>query len=216
VGEEILDSFDVENINPVTLMFQAGYLTIERSYVNPLGELTFVLKTPNREVRTALNTQFIAGYSMLSTQAQSIRQRLYQALVKVDLKQLERELHSLFAGIPWRNFTAHDLAESEGYYASVLYAFFASLNAQVIAEDITNQGQVDMTVVLDNCIYVVEIKRDTRETYPLQQPNPALAQIQERRYSEKYRASGKRVIELGLVFNTQARNLVQMDGVELG
>jgi hypothetical protein len=98
----------------------------------------------------------------------------------------------------------------------VLYAFFASLNTQVIAEDIINQGQVDMTVVLDNCIYVVEIKRDTCETYPLQQPNPALAQIQERSYSEKYRASGKRVIELGLVFNTQARNLVQMDGVELG
>jgi hypothetical protein len=64
----------------------------------------------------------------------------------------------LFAGIPWRNFTNNDLPESEGYYASVLYAFFVSLNAEIIPEDISNQGQVDLTVKLEGYIYVIEIK----------------------------------------------------------
>jgi hypothetical protein len=59
-------------------------------------------------------------------------------------------LQRLFASIPWRNFTNNDLPNSEGYYASVLYAFFASLNAVVITEDITNHGQADMTVMLGN------------------------------------------------------------------
>ena len=31
VSEEILDSFDLESIDPVTLLFQAGYLTIEKA-----------------------------------------------------------------------------------------------------------------------------------------------------------------------------------------
>ena len=90
-----------------------------------------------------------------------------------------------------------DLADSEGWYASVLYAFFSSLNARIIPEDISNHGQADMTVELGNYIYVMEIKRDNCAEYQPQTPNPALQQIQERGYSQKYLASGKQVIELG-------------------
>ncbi|MFN9682902.1 MAG: PD-(D/E)XK nuclease domain-containing protein, partial [Bacteroidota bacterium] len=63
------------------------------------------------------------------------------------MASFEKLIHTLFAGIPWRNFTNNDLANFEGYYASVLYAFFASLNAQIIPEDITNRGQADMTIL---------------------------------------------------------------------
>lgn len=54
----------------------------------------------------------------------------------------------LFAGIPYRNFTKNKMYEYEGYYASVLYAFFSAINCDVIPEDITNHGQVDMTIKL--------------------------------------------------------------------
>jgi hypothetical protein len=62
--------------------------------------------------------------------------------------------------VPWRNFIHQDLPETEGYYASVLYAFFASLNAEVIPEDTSNRGQVDLTVKLAGFIYCIEIKVD--------------------------------------------------------
>ena len=57
----------------------------------------------------------------------------------------------------------------------------------------------------------MEIKRDRQADYQLQSPNPALQQIQEKGYSQKYLTSGQHVIELGLIFNTHARNLVQLD-----
>ena len=63
-------------------------------------------------------------------------------------------IQRLFAAVPWRNFTKNSLADSEGYYASVLFALFSSLNTQIIPEDITNHGQVDMTVKLGNHIYI--------------------------------------------------------------
>ncbi|MBK5930705.1 PD-(D/E)XK nuclease domain-containing protein, partial [Halochromatium salexigens] len=276
VGEEILDSFDVERINPVTLLFQAGYLTVASTQVRR-GRLMFRLKVPNQEVRLALNDQFISGYTGLEETRIRLQDGLYDSLVAGDLPGLIALIKRLFAGIPWRNFTGKDLPDAEGYYASVLYAFFASLDAEIIPEDLTNHGQVDLTLKLAGYIYVIEIKlvRDARgkddrdlesnaitaasataqatapatvvtvasedSTALLGNPasadlafgagagagagaelaanapaapatNPALAQIQARGYSQKYRqAPGKGLFEVGFVFSSAARNLIQAD-----
>ena len=216
VGEEILDSFDVEQIDPVTLLFQAGYLTIASQQTHLGGQPFYRLKIPNQEVRQALATQFADSYTQRAPSERTKAQlQLSEALSNGDLLLLEKTLQALFSGIPWRNFTNNDLAESEGYYASVLYAFFTSLNAEIIPEDISSHGQADLTVKLGDYIYVMEIKRDTQDNYQQQSPNPALQQIQEKGYSQKYLASGKQVIELGLIFNTQARNLVQLDSQKI-
>jgi hypothetical protein len=126
-----------------------------------------------------------------------------------NITSLIKTIKGLFAGIPWRNFTNNDLANFEGYYASVLYAFFASINAQVIPEDITNHGQADMTIIFRNHIYVMEIK--VVDNLP-EGKNQALEQIIQRKYAEKYRnREGITVHEVGLVFNKTERNLVQAD-----
>ena len=210
VDETILDSFDVERIEPITLLFQTGYLTIDKMAIDELGELSYRLRVPNREVTSALNSHFIGSYAELHSERTKQRNRLYRCLNSGDLPTLQREIQAVFAAIPWRNFH-HNLPQTEGYYASVLYAFFASLHANVIPEDISNQGQADMTIMLGEYIYVMELKRDTTTDYQVTEENPALQQIIERRYAEKYQASGKSVFQVGLIFNTHARNLVQMD-----
>ena len=211
VSEEILDSFDIELINPVTLLFQSGYLTIKKVYTDVMGELAFVLAVPNQEVKMALNNQLIDGYCQIDTEKKALRIELYKLLHQGDIEQLKPMLQRLFASIPWRNFTNNDLPNSEGYYASVLYAFFASLNATIIPEDITNRGQADMTVMLGDFIYVMEIKLDKSTDYQVQMPNSALQQIQDKAYAQKYLNQGKKVIEVGLIFSQVQRNLVQLD-----
>ena len=165
---------------------------------------------------------------------------LYEGLSRGDLPGLVAAIRRLFAGIPWQNFTHNDLPEAEGYYASVLYAFFASLNADIIPEDVSNHGQVDLTIKLAGYIYVIEIKvrRDPRPTglragdwdeatagdgagtssaaagaSPADPAaNPALAQIRARGYSDKYRGlPTKGLFEVGLVFDRQTRNLAEAD-----
>jgi hypothetical protein len=142
VSEEILDSFDVERINPVTLLFQSGYLTIKKAYTDIMGEMAFVLAVPNHEVKMALNNQLIEGYCQIDTEKKAYRTELYKLLRHGAIAELQPMLQRLFAAIPWRNFTHNDLPNSEGYYASVLYAFFASLNATIIPEDTTNRGRL--------------------------------------------------------------------------
>lgn len=213
VGEEILDSFDIERIDPITLLFQTGYLTLDEICETGFGDLSYRLKVPNQEVRSALNTHFIQAYSELDSSSMQWRQDIFKVLNTGDLDGLKKQITRLFSAIPWRNFTNNDLPEFEGYYASVLYAFFASLNATIIPEDISLRGQADMTVILGDYIYVMEFKRDTSPDYQIQQPNPALEQIKQQQYAAKYQNSGKTVFQVGMIFNTQVRNLVQMDWV---
>ncbi|GAB4278663.1 MAG: ATP-binding protein [Methylomicrobium sp.] len=211
VSEELLGAFEIEQIHPVTLLFQSGYLTIERAFAEFGGQAFYRLKIPNQEVRQALMHQLFAGYTQQTEVQPPLLRKVYHALQNADLSGLQAHLKSLFAGIPWRYFTHTRLADSEGYYASVLYAFLSSLNATLIPEDISNKGQADLTVMVGDCIYVLEIKRDTQADYQPQTPNPTLQQIQQRGYADKYRNSGKRVFSVGMIFNTYQRNLVQMD-----
>jgi hypothetical protein len=210
VTREVLGAFDVDYIDPITLLFQSGYLTIKDTYIDDQEQI-FNLKIPNREVRQALNSQFISGYAGLTSLKLDSRLQMKKELSTGNVTSLIKTIKGLFAGIPWRNFTNNDLANFEGYYASVLYAFFASINAQVIPEDITNHGQADMTIIFRNHIYVMEIK--VVDKLP-EGNNAALQQIIQRNYGEKYRnREGMTVHEVGLVFNKTERNLVQADYV---
>ena len=208
VSEEILDSFEVEQINPVTLLFQAGYLTIESAFT-VIQQPFFRLRVPNFEVRAALHSQFITAYTDFLNEKTGLQRQIDDCLRRGDIAALTGLVKRLFAAIPWRNFIHSQLPDYEGYYASVLYAFFASLDATIIPEDISNHGQADMTVILGNHIYVMEFKVIDAQTLD---DNPALAQLQQRRYADKYRGDPtKAVHEVGWIFSRTLRGLVRAD-----
>ena len=208
VTEEILDSFDVEKINPLTLLFQTGYLTIDHTFTRR-QRFMFALRVPNLEVKIALSDRLINGYTDLENEKIGIQDHLYDSLMAGDLPEVTGIIRRLFAAIPYRNFTNNELPDIEGYYASVLYAFFLSLDAVVIPEDVTNHGQVDMTIMLGNHVYVMEVKVVAGGEIDL---NPALDQIREKGYAEKYQEMpGKVVHEVGLVFGREKRNLIRAD-----
>lgn len=91
------------------------------------------------------------------------------------------------------------------------------MNCTVIPEDIDNQGQADLTVILDDNVYVMEImvvdKAGEAGSQDANDPaltNPALEQIIARDYAAKYRGQpGRQVFELGLVFGKAEKTLVQ-------
>ncbi|QEN05553.1 hypothetical protein EW093_12780 [Thiospirochaeta perfilievii] len=209
VGEEILSSFDIDNIEPTTLLFQSGYLTI-KEVTTVMGRLKFKLQFPNFEVKTSFNEYLINGYTFYTTQKMKLEESIYNSLQSGSFDTLEKTISRIFAGIPYRNFTKNKMYEYEGYYASVLYAFFSAINCHVIPEDITNHGQVDMTIKLGDTICVMEIKTTTN--FEPNSQNLALKQIQDMDYAKKYLGiTNTSVYELGLVFDMDKRNLVQFD-----
>jgi hypothetical protein len=88
--------------------------------------------------------------------------------------------------------------EYEGYYVSVFYAYMKALGVELIGEDVTNKGRIDITLKLPNTIYIIEFKTDGSN---------ALAQIKERNYQQKYLGENLPIYLVGIEFDTAERNL---------
>ena len=64
-------AYEVDNIDPLGLLRQTGYLTIKEVLPGPMGSSLFMLGFPNHEVEDAFNTQLPAYYSGYKDSAMS-------------------------------------------------------------------------------------------------------------------------------------------------
>ncbi len=197
-GDELLNSFEIENINIISLLFQTGYLTIKE--LRRVGTLRqYILGFPNLEVEAALNNALMSIFQVEPQVKSSLQMAGYTALLEQDMEQFKAALHALFAAIPYTNYTGNSIAEYEGFYASVIYAWLASSQLPIIMEDCTNKGRIDLSVILDRLVYIIEFKVD--------QKGSALAQIKERNYAEKYMDNSRSIYLIGITFNSDKRNV---------
>ena len=199
IGEVLLESFDIENMRPEVVLFQAGYLTIDRQIERPRGGYEYLLRLPNKEVRMSL-MDVLLEYIEGGIEERSERQdRLTLIIENGDLEVLREEIESLFAGIPYNNYTKNEMARREGYYASVIYAYLQSLGYQIIGEDVSSRGRADLTMITRDKIYIFEIKVDTDES--------PIKQIKERQYYKKYESQNKDIYLVGIKIDSEKKNL---------
>lgn len=205
-GEEILGSLDPECIRMETLLFQSGYLTIKDWSSDPIRGLVCILGYPNTEVRTSLNALF--SEVLIGRNFSSHRNHLYELLEADNTNALEGFIKALFASIPHDWYRRNQISMFEGYYASVVYSMFASLGYEVIAEDTTNVGRIDLTIKTKRAVWLFEFKvkcsPDREDTSPL-------AQIHEKRYAKKYQGKGMVIHEIGITFDPKTRNIVHFE-----
>ncbi len=76
---------------------------------------------------------------------------------------------NLFFFISYQSYVSNTIREYESYYASVIFAFLSSLGFQVIAEETTNSGRIDMTMIGPEQIYILEFKVDISAEIELHQ-----------------------------------------------
>ena len=74
-----------------------------------------------------------------------------------DLKKAQLDLSRTTILAPSKGGITN-LQVEEGYYASVFYAYFASLGMEITPEDTSSQGQLDMAVKFNNQVYLFEFK----------------------------------------------------------
>ena len=201
----LLSTFDVERIAPEALLFQTGYLTIQAKESRG-GRTRYRLGYPNREVFQSLNESLLA-YLTRDPQRENHGDRLYDLLMAADVPALKDLFHAFFASIPYEWYTGNDVARFEGYYASVFYAYFASvLGTGVTVEDSSSRGRADMAVRAGGRVYLFEFKVVEQAG-----PGTALAQLKAKAYADKYRALGEPVHLVGVEFSSASRNVVAFD-----
>ena len=204
-SDELLSTFDVDDIATEALLFQTGYLTItDEEDIG--GEPIYRLGYPNREVRQSLNRSLLRYLVKDSTRQRANSTRLYRLLEANDFAGLKTLFHAFFASIPYEWYTNNDIAHYEGYYASVFYSYFAGLGLDIRVEDSSSHGRLDMAVLFDNNVYLFEFK-----VVEMASVGAALAQLKERRYADKYRALGQPIHLIGVEFSKDERNISAFD-----
>jgi hypothetical protein len=201
----LLGSFDVDAIAPEALLFQTGYLTV-RATESRGGRTRYRLGYPNREVFQSLNESLLAHLAR-DPHRERNGDRLYDLLAAGDIPALRDLFHAFFAGIPYEWYTNNDIARFEGYYASVFYAYFASvLGTGITVEDSASRGRADMAVRFGGRVYLFEFKVVEQAG-----PGAALAQLKAKAYADKYRVQGEPVHLIGVEFSSASRNVVAFD-----
>ena len=201
--EKLLSTFDVDDMPAEALLFQTGYLTIHDSREPLLGNWVYTLGYPNREVESSLNMALLTGYGLSEQHALTTRLTLIELLQTRNYAGLEALFHTLFAGIPNDWYRKNELAQFEGYYASIFYSHFAALGLDIRLEDTTNHGRIDMAVLFNGDVLLFEFK-----VVELVFKGKALQQLKDKAYAEKYRSRGEPIHLIGVEFSKATRNIV--------
>ncbi len=203
VSEKILGSFEVDRLEVETLLFQTGYLTI-KTVRQMAGMRRFELGYPNQEVKQSLTDYILTYLTDLTVEAEENKIAVYEALEANDLDGLGRAMHAFFASIPHQWYTKNEIAKYEGYYASIVYCYFAALGVDVSPEEPTNKGRIDLVVRFESRIYIIEFK-----VLELTEPGRALEQIKEKGYAQKY--SGQETYLIGAEFSKDTKNIERFE-----
>ena len=201
--DELLSAFDVDDIAVEAMLWQTGYLTIQRTEVCD-GVREYELGVPNLEVRAALNRALLRAW--LPQRPEGRMTDVVRMLRAADTEALRAHFQRLYASIPHDWVRNNPIAQYEGYYASVFYSHLASLGLDIVPEEVSNPGQCDLVIRHAGRAWVIEFKVIDGEA----PTGEAMRQLKARDYAAKHRGAPgiTEVIELGVEFSRARRQIV--------
>lgn len=181
-----LGNFDVTNIQPITVLFQTGYLTL----VEDLGMNMYRLGYPNKEVKNSMLRILLEVYAYQMTGfAIPLVYNLKDTFIANDFKAFFTHFNTLFASIPSLIFEQ----KKESYYHSIIFLTFKLLGFYIDSEVHTADGRIDAVVKTKTHIYILEFKVDDTA-------QNAIEQIKEKKYAEKYVSENKKIVLIGVAY----------------
>ena len=191
-----LNTFDIDNISLKTLLFQTGYLTIEKKNKNT-GYYT--LTYPNKETIDSLLEHIFASITNKPiTYVGNTINNLLQALESANFTKLQELLTTFYAAIPYTI-----KIDAEKYYQTIFYIVLKMAGADIIVEQPTNIGRIDAVLQTKSTIFVIEMKIDASA-------ESALQQIKNKKYYQPYESLGKNIILVGIAFDTTLNNISEI------
>ncbi len=210
IDDDQMAEFEIPYIDLEVLLFQSGYLTIESSYEMD-NTILYKLKIPNKEVQKGLYSYLLRSlYTRPVNNSDRIHfvEKIFYAIRDQKPQDLESAFTSFFASIPNDWYRKNNIARFEGFYTSMFYIFFMALGMDVVAEDFTHKGRIDLTVKR-GAIYIFEFKM--KGVGQLK----ALQQIKKQNYAEKYKSEGQPIYLIGIEFDEKTRNLSEFEWEKL-
>ena len=192
--ETMFSTYDLDDLKPEALLFQTGYVTIK----DVRGRL-FTFDYPNREVKTAfLETLFLSYAKGMADRSRFVL--LAEYLLAEDVDAFIETVSAIFASIPYTLETKRD----EAYFHTLFYLMVSASGADARTEVLGYRGRIDLVLGFSDKVYIIEFKCDGSA-------KAALKQIHDKGYADPYRQSGKKLILMGINFDSEARNVAEWE-----
>ena len=186
-------SFDAatERMTSLTpLLYQSGYLTI-KDYEKKID--VYTLDFPNKEIEVGLFDSLLPGY--LGSGIDMGRVVIADISSYINSGKMDEALQMLadfLETIPYCDNTNY-----EGHYQQMFYIIFALLtDYNIIVEQHTAKGRIDITMETADTIYVMELKFN-------KSAQEALDQINDKHYAQAFALKNKEIVKVGLNFSVK-------------
>jgi hypothetical protein len=196
-----LASFDLEQIDPATILFQTGYLSITE-ISEPEGWCK--LNYPNQEVRASLEQLLLGAYQYRIGSGLPTVLELRQALQKNDLDRVMQVINATFSDIPsdlWKGAT-------ELHYHALVHLTFSLLGNYLKSKVNSSLGRCDAIVQTATHVYAFEFKLE-------QSAAAAIQQIIDKNYLGPYLLDPRPKIAVGVNFSREKRGVAEFDWREV-
>ena len=198
VSASTLTSAYEDNNDPLTYLFQSGYLTI-KSYDAEI--LRYTLDFPNDDVRYGFLNALIpyVTYKKFANGDQLEIDRLTLDFKAGNTASIMDRLQRHLAKLPYHE--GPDAAvKAESVFRNVVASIFLLTGQLVHTEKHTSQGRIDSVVETPEHVYIFEFKVDK----PVEE---ALEQIEQSGYARPYAGDSRTLHKIGAVFSTKTRTL---------
>ena len=180
-----LTSVGFDNLNPVPLMFQTGYLTI-KSYDRE--SQLYTLHLPNREVELGFYRLLLTVYDSRANQQGGPFDfaRFKSDLAKGNIYDFMKRLQSMLKDLPGKD-------HNESTYRAITFLLAGLCGTMPIAEHDGYKGRSDLEVATSRFIYLFEFKYN-------KSVKAAMDQIHERDYAGRFAMDRRKVFLIGANF----------------
>ena len=191
-----VDDFDVspeQMTSAVPLLYQSGYLTIKK--FNPILQ-SYQLDYPNKEVKQGMVKSLAPNYlSPVQMDNNGFIFEFLEQLYEGNLDGALQKMQSYLASIS--NRLAN---KNEKDFQTVFYLIFNLMGAFIRVEEDSAIGRADAVLHMPDTIYVMELKFD-------KSAEEALRQIDEKGYLIPYNTGGKRLVKVGINYDSTKRTI---------
>jgi len=192
-GDMVFESYDIENMDITSLLFQTGYLSIKKTDEE---QRLYTLSYPNMEVKESFLNYLLSNF--INENVSHIRP-LYMNLIKYFREEkIEKAIDiikSIFAKIP---YTLH--IPSESYYHSLFYMILSLMGVKIDIDVLSDKGRIDGLMEFSDKVYLIEFKYEKSGSDMEKILDKAIKQIKDKKYYERFIGEGKRIIFLGVAF----------------
>ncbi|MDR2545433.1 MAG: AAA family ATPase [Methanobrevibacter sp.] len=198
--ETDLDAIDPYNINETTLLFQAGYLTVDEEFIED-DEIYYSLRIPNFEVEQAYKDNLTNIYlGKVADDFNIIKDDMWTWIRDGDCDKLAKKLKIKLSRIPFSLRLSKKSTEKWKLYSTILLTWLDEMGMRIDGEKVIGHGIIDTVIEEDDDhVAIVEIKYSEDPKASLDSLiKKSFKQINDKEYYIPYEDSNVSLIALAL------------------